>query len=221
MKHFLSMSAILLLALAFCFSGASAQPADHGTGMQDDPPEQMSMMCGCGSMMHEGMMHGGMMHEGGKHEGGKHEGGKRGDMMERYHHMQMMMRHLGLDEKQKAEVERIMTAHMKEVIKKQADLKIAKLDLKSILSKDSIDMKAAESKLKDIEAMKTALFLSHLTVHQDIKSVLTPEQQKKMKEMMEMHIMGGGMMGKGDARCEMMKGDMKEGEHHGHDKMMK
>ena len=211
MKHFFSMSAILLLALAFCFSGASAQPMDQGTGMQDDPPGQMNMMCGCGGMMNEGMMHGGMMREGGKH----------GDMMERYQHMQMMMRHLGLNGKQKAEVESIMTAHMKDVIKKQADLKIAELDLKSILSKDPIDMKAAESKLKDIEAMKTALFLSHLTVHQDTKSVLTPEQQKKMKEMMEMHMMGGGMMGKWDARCEMMKGDMKEGQHHGHEKMTK
>ena len=209
MKHFFSMSAILLLALAFCFSGASAQPMDQGTGMQDDPPGQMNMMCGCGGMMNEGMMHGGMMREGGKH----------GDMMERYQAMQMMMRHLGLNGKQKAEVESIMTAHMKDIIMKQADLKIAELDFKSILSKDPIDMKAAESKLKDIEAMETALFLSHLTVHQDIKSVLTPEQRKKMKEMKEMMEMH--MMGKGDARCEMMKGDMKEGEHHGHEKMMK
>jgi Spy/CpxP family protein refolding chaperone len=199
MKQCLSISAILLLVLAFCISGASAQPMDRGTGMHDNPPGQMNMKCG--GMMHEGMM--------------------RGDMTERQHHMKMMLMRLGLDEKQKAEVDRIMIAHMKDVIKKKADLDIAKLDLKGILSKDPMDMKAAESKLKEIEAMKTAIFLSHLNVHQEIKSVLTPEQQIKMKEMMEMHMMGGGMMGKDGCGCDMMKGEMKGKEHCEHEKMMK
>ncbi len=209
MKPCLSISAILLLVLTFCISGASAQPMDQGSGMQADPPGQMNMKCG--GMMHEGMMHEGMMHEGMMH----------GDMMERQHHMKMMLMRLGLDEKQKAEVNRIMTAHMKDVIKKKADLDIAKFDLQSILSKDPMDMKAAESKLKEIEAIKTALFLAHLTAHQEIKSVLTPEQQRKMKEMMEMHMMGGGMMGKGGCGCDMKTGVTKGKEHYEHDKMMK
>ncbi|MGO9380290.1 MAG: Spy/CpxP family protein refolding chaperone [Dissulfurispiraceae bacterium] len=199
MKKYLSICAILLLVLAFCISGASAQPMDQGAGMQDDPPGKMNMKCG--SMMHEGMMH--------------------GNMMERQQHMKMMLTRLGLDEKQKAEVDRIMTAHMKDVIKKKADLEIAKIDLKSILGTDPMDMKAAEAKLKEIEAIKTAIFLAHLTAHQEIKSILTPEQQKKMKEMMEMHMMGGGMMGKGGCGCDMMKGEMKEKEQYEHEKMMK
>ena len=209
MKQCLSISAMLLFVLAFCISAASAQPMDRGAGMQDDPPGQMNMKCG--GMMHEGMMHEGMMHEGMTHEG----------MMKRQHHMKMMLMRLGLDEKQQAEVDKIMTAHMKDVIKKKADLDIAKLDLKSILSKDPMDMKAAESKLKEIEAMKTAMFLAHLNVHQEIKSVLTPEQQIKMKEMMKMHMMGGGMMGKDGCGCDMMKGEMKGKEHSEHEKMMK
>ena len=183
MKYCLSISSILLLVLAFCISGASAQPMEQGSGMQADPPGQMNMKC-------DGMMHDGMMH---------------GDMMERQNHMKMMMTRLGLDERQKAEVDRIMTAHMKDVIKKKADLDIANLDLKSILSKDPMDMKAAESKVKEIEAIKTAIFLAHLNVHQEIKSVLTPEQQTKMKNMMEMHMMGGGMTSKDGCGCEMMK----------------
>ena len=204
MKQCLSISSILLLVLAFCISGASAQSMDQGAGMQDDPPGQMNMKCD--SMMHDGMMHQGMMH---------------GDMMERQHHMKMMLMRLGLDEKQKAEVDRMMTAHMKDAIKKKADLDIAKLELKGILSKDPMDMTAAESKMKEIEAIKTAIFLSHLNVHQEIKSVLTPEQQTKMKKMMEMHMMDGGMMGKDGCGCEMKKGGMKEKEHYEHEKMMK
>jgi Spy/CpxP family protein refolding chaperone len=208
MKQILSISSILLLVLAFCISGASAQPMDQGAGMQDDPPGQMNMKCG--SMMHDGTMHQGM-----------HQDMMHGDMMERQHHMKMMLMRLGLDEKQKAEVDRMMTAHMKDAIKKKADLDIAKLELKGILSKDPMDMTAAESKMKEIEAIKTAIFLSHLNVHQEIKSVLTPEQQTKMKKMMEMHMMDGGMMGKDGCGCEMKKGGMKEKEHYEHEKMMK
>jgi len=214
MKQCLSISALLLLVFAFCISGASAQPMDQGAGMQDDPPGQMNMKCD--SMMHEGMMHEGMMHEGMMHEGTMHEG-----MMKQQHHMKMMLMRLGLDDKQKAEVDRIMTAHMKDVIKKKADLDIAKLELKSILSKDPMDMKAAESKLKEIESIKTAIFLAHLNVHQGIKSVLTPEQQTKMKNMMEMHMMGGGVMGKDGCGCDMMKGEMKGKDHCEHEKTMK
>lgn len=194
MKQCLSISAFLLLVLAFCISGASAQSMDQGAGMQDDPPGQMNMKCD--SMMHEGMM-------------------------KRQHHMKMMLMRLGLDDKQKAEVDRIMTVHMKDVIKKKADLDIAKLELKSILSKDPMDMKAAESKLKEIESIKTAIFLAHLNVHQEIKSVLTPEQQTKMKNMMEMHMMGGGVMGKDGCGCDMMKGEMKGKDHCEHEKTMK
>jgi Spy/CpxP family protein refolding chaperone len=208
MKQCLLISSILLLVLAFCISGASAQSMDQGAGMQDDPPGQMNMKCD--SMMHDGMMHQGM-----------HKDMMHGDMMERQHHMKMMLMRLGLDEKQKAEVDRMMTAHMKDAIKKKADLDIAKLELKGILSKDLMDMTAAESKMKEIEAIKTAIFLSHLNVHQEIKSVLTPEQQTKMKKMMEMHMMDGGMMGKDGCGCEMKKGGMKEKEHYEHEKMMK
>jgi len=208
MKQCLLISSILLLVLAFCISGASAQSMDQGAGMQDDPPGQMNMKCD--SMMHDGMMHQGV-----------HQDMMHGDMMERQHHMKMMLMRLGLDEKQKAEVDRMMTAHMKDTIKKKADLDIAKLELKGILSKDPMDMTAAESKMKEIEAIKTAIFLSHLNVHQEIKSVLTPEQQTKMKKMMEMHMMDGGMMGKDGCGCEMKKGGMKEKEHYEHEKMMK
>jgi len=39
-----------------------------------------------------------------------------------------------------------MTAHMKDAIKKKADLDIAKLELKGILSKDPMDMDSCRIK---------------------------------------------------------------------------
>ncbi len=198
MKRYAAIIAILLLVLICGINYAVAA---------DDPPMGGGMMCG---KMGGGMMGGGMMNEG-MMGGGMHD-----EMMERAHHIKIMLMNLGLDEKQKAEIDSIMTGHMKDVIKKKADLQIAKIDLKNILSKDPMDMKAAESKLKEIEAIKTAMILAHLNAHQEVKSVLTPEQRKKMKEMMEMHMMGEGMCG-----CMKDGGMMKEKGYHDHEKMMK
>jgi len=49
---------------------------------------------------------------------------------------------------------------MKEMIKRRADKQIAKLELKDILGKDPVDMRAVEAKLKEIEAIETDMHLS-------------------------------------------------------------
>jgi Spy/CpxP family protein refolding chaperone len=183
--------AILLLVMAFGITGAIAQPMGQNEGMQDDPPMGGDMMCG---KMGGGMMHDGMMGE---------------------HHIRMILMQLGLDDKQKEQIEGIITRTKKDMIKKNADLKIAQIDLENILSKDPVDMKAAESKFRAIEAIKTDLMLVHLNAVQEGKSILTPEQRAKMKEIMHKHMMDGG------CNCEKMKGEMmKEKEHHDQEKMM-
>ena len=102
---------------------------------------------------------------------------------------------LGLDEKQKEEVKKIRNRVMKMVIKKRADMDIAKIELKELLDKNPVDMKAVEAKLKQIEAVKTEIHLSFIRAMEEIKSKLTTEQRKKFKEMNEMGpIMGPPMM---------------------------
>ncbi len=208
MKRYITILAILLLVMGFGITGAVAQPMGQNVGMQDDPPLGGGMMCG----KMGGLMGGGMM------------------MSE--HHIRMMLSHLGLDQKQKEQIDRIILRTKKDMIKRKAELKIAEVDLEDIISKDPVDMKAAESKLKEIESMKTAMTLARLSAVQEGKAVLTPEQRAKLKEMMEKHMMGGGMMEGGmcggmmkggeGCGCGMMKGDMMKGmEHHDHEKMMK
>jgi Spy/CpxP family protein refolding chaperone len=68
-------------------------------------------------------------------------------------------------------------------------------------------MNAAAAKLKQTEAMKTDMFLAHLKAFQEIKSMLTPGQKSKLKEMMA----SGMGMAKG-CNCDMMKGKKA---HHG------
>lgn len=118
-----------------------------------------------------------------------------------------MWRHLmglGLDEKQKAEVKKVRSRVMKEMIKKRADEHVAGIELKDLLDKDPVDMKAVEAKLKQIDKVKTEMHLSLIRAREEVKSKLTPEQREKFKEIREIAPdMGPPMMG------GMMHGDMR------------
>jgi len=122
---------------------------------------------------------------------------------------------LGLDEKQKEAVKQLVRTTLKETIKKRADLSIARIDLKDLLDKDSINMTAVESKLNQIGSLEADIHLSHIKTLEAIKVQLTPDQRKKLNEMIEQGMMKertGMMQGKG---CGMM-GEMKGGKmHHG------
>ena len=158
-----------------------------------------AQMCGCMGKMGE-EMHGDMPMRGEmKHHGMEGMEGMRG-MKGEDHPMWEHLKGLGLDEKQKEAVKAIKSRAMKEMIKKRADKQIATLELKDIVGKDPVDMKAVEAKLKQIEAIGTDMRLSHIKTMEEVKALLTPEQKKKMKEMIEMGPMKRGM--------DMMGGDM-------------
>jgi Spy/CpxP family protein refolding chaperone len=127
------------------------------------------------------------------------------------HHILKNLMSLGLDEKQKEAVKEIARETMKETIKKRADLYITRIDLRDLLDKDSVNMKAVESKLKQIGSLETDIHLSHIKALEAIKSKLTPDQRKKLKEMMEQGMMIGGMMGMMQGKGCGMMGGMKGG----------
>lgn len=170
-----------------------------------------AQMCGCMGKMGEGMhgdmpMMGGMEHQGmGMMEGMKHEGM---GMMGEDHPMWKHLMGLGLDEKQKEAIKEIRGRLMKDTIRKKADKQIAQIEMKDLLDKDPVDMKAVEAKLKQREAIETDIHLSHIKAMEEVKAKLTPEQRKKMKEMIGMGMMGGMGMMQG---CGMMGGMMEHG----------
>ncbi len=228
MKRAAIILSVLVVFLAFGLSYVNAMAAepDNSAVMQDDPKPgmmtgdhqckemmggmEMKKDCGCGKM--------------GEHMMGEHmRGGMQGigniemmmpeNIMETRRHAMRIMMHLGLNAKQKESADQIIDGAAKDLIKKGADLQIAKIELENILHKDPVDMNAAASKLKQIEAIKTDMFLTHLKALEEIKSMLTPQQKKELKEMME----GGMGMEKG-CKCGMMEGKKA---HHGKEKMTK
>jgi Spy/CpxP family protein refolding chaperone len=108
-----------------------------------------------------------------------------GQMMEAEHHMSQCLMGLDLDEQQKTLTGEIRNRMMKETIQRNADMRIVHIDLRDLLSKDPVDMKAVEAKVKQLEMMRTEMHLSHIKAMEDIKTKLTPEQRKKFREMIE------------------------------------
>lgn len=113
-------------------------------------------------------------------------------MMGEEHPMWRHLMILDLNEKQKSEVKEIRHKVMKEMIRKRADEKVAFIELRELLDKDPVDVKAVETKLKQIETLKTEMRLSLIRTTEEIKTKLTPMQRKKFKEAIEISPMVEG-----------------------------
>jgi Spy/CpxP family protein refolding chaperone len=122
-------------------------------------------------------------------------------------HAMYIINALGLDDKQSTEVKSILYQMQKEMIKKRADIDVAEIELKSILEKDPVEVKTAEAKVKQIASLKTEAAMMHIQGIEDVKAKLTPEQKKKLAEMMPMRGMGHG---KGRIDCPLLKGQNME-----------
>jgi Spy/CpxP family protein refolding chaperone len=112
----------------------------------------------------------------------------------------MHLKSLKLDEKQKEILKEIENSVTKELIRKGADKEIAQIELRELLEKNTVDLKAVETKLKQIEAIKTETQLLVIKSMEKMKAKLTPKQREMLKDMRPMDrprmgppIMGGMM----------------------------
>ena len=99
-------------------------------------------------------------------------------------HLWHALKQLDLSAAQKAAIHDISIALRKDEIKKRAELKIAAMEFREYLRKESVDMSVVESQVKKIEGFKTAMMLNAIKAREDIKSKLTPDQRKKFVELM-------------------------------------
>ena len=129
--------------------------------------------------------------------------GMDGKMMDADHHMKHIMA-LNLDEQQKVFMDEIRSRMMKEAIRRMADMRIVQIELKDLLRQDAVDMKTVEAKVKQLETIKTDMHLSHIKAMEECKTKLTPEQRKKLKEMIEAGPMIDKMEMKHDREHGMM-----------------
>jgi len=71
----------------------------------------------------------------------------------------------------------------KERIQKDAEISVAEMELGEVLASGSVDMKAAEAKVRQIESLQSELKILHIKTHEAVRAMLTPEQRKKFDAM--------------------------------------
>ncbi len=129
--------------------------------------------CGCGGPGGEGGMGMGMHHGSG--------------FREREHLLWKSLMQLNLSDKQKEALAAIRSRVTKEVIRKRADLEVAQVELRDLLAREPVDMKAVEASLKKAEALRTDLRLARIKAREEVKAQLTPEQRTQLKENIRAH----------------------------------
>jgi Spy/CpxP family protein refolding chaperone len=100
----------------------------------------------------------------------------------------MMLRHrdeLGLSPAQVQSLEKLRGDYMREAIRRDADRKIARLDLMTLMRPDpndplkAVDMAQVEGKLRELEKMRTDMALARIRTIEAGKAQLTPDQRTK------------------------------------------
>lgn len=94
-----------------------------------------------------------------------------------------LMAELGLTEAQRKDIRKVVEGARRDRLRKSTDLKIARMDLRSMLREEKVDEKAVSVKLAETQTAQSALLKSRVDSVLAMKRILTPEQQKKMGEL--------------------------------------
>jgi Spy/CpxP family protein refolding chaperone len=164
-----------------------------------------------------GMMGGGMgghgMREGRGGRALSHEGPLISIMLE---HKQ----DLGLNAEQERKLRDLRTEFAKESVRRGAEIRVAEIELDSLLEQDQWDLAKIEPKVKQIATLQGDLRLARIKTLEAGRAVLTAEQLEKLKQVgHRMRAMGGpgtmgpgmGMMGPGMMGPGMMGPGMMQG----------
>jgi Spy/CpxP family protein refolding chaperone len=95
------------------------------------------------------------------------------------------MHALDLSSDQKKRMADIRDRQQRSAIKAQADMRLARLDLRKLMRADTPDRRAVESQIEKLGAMRTAMQKSRVGMMFDLRAVLTQEQRDKLKDWRE------------------------------------
>jgi len=126
--------------------------------------------------------------------------GMRGHTSRRLQHdLARLTQQLKLSNEQRAQVQTLMRTHAKDVIRLKAEIQTMALDVLPLLEADPMDFAKVKQLVQTIAAKKADLRLAHITEMQDIRKLLTPEQQRQFLTM-QSHLRGHGGMISPEAR---------------------
>ena len=91
---------------------------------------------------------------------------------------------LGLSTEQVKNLERLRNDFEKESIRKEADIRIAKMDLDDLLAAQPVDMNKVQAKVREIERLRADLRFARIRTVQKGKEQLNADQRKKLEELL-------------------------------------
>jgi Spy/CpxP family protein refolding chaperone len=151
--------------------------------MMDCPMQQMSgqgmMQCGQ-PMMGQGMM-GGMMGMGRERMGRHRQWFQYGVTL-----MLQNADKLKLSDEQIEKLYDMKRKYSKDIIKQDAEMKIAEIDLGALLKESDINLSEVKEALKKVENIKTQIKYLRIVAFVEARKILTDEQKNSLKKLMEM-----------------------------------
>jgi len=92
---------------------------------------------------------------------------------------------LGLTDQQTNQLRQIVVNTKKSSIKTRADIAVRELELRELLRADNPDRNAVLKKVQELSNLRGEMMKEHVEALLAAKSVLTPEQQKKVRSFIE------------------------------------
>jgi len=90
----------------------------------------------------------------------------------------------GLSAAQIESLERLRAEFQRDAIRRDADLRVAEMDLAALLRTDTVDLVAAEAKVREIERLRAETRLARIRAIEEGKMQLTVEQRAKLRTLL-------------------------------------
>jgi Spy/CpxP family protein refolding chaperone len=91
---------------------------------------------------------------------------------------------LGLSTEQVRNLERLRNSFEKESIRKEADIRVAKMDLRDLLNAQPVDMSKVEAKVREVERLRADLRFARIRTAEKGKEQLTSDQREKLEALL-------------------------------------
>lgn len=109
----------------------------------------------------------------------------RGEMMG-----QRLMERLNLSDDQKNHIEKLRTDFQKQQIGQRAKVQTAAVELRQLLRAENPDKAAIEKKINEVSQLRAQLQTARVHHMLNVRKVLTPEQQKMVREAVKGRVKG-------------------------------
>ncbi len=91
---------------------------------------------------------------------------------------------LGLGPEQTSRLEALRSEFAREAVRREADIRVAEMDLHALLEQDPLDLPKVEGKIREVAQLRAELRVARLRTIEQGKAVLTPEQRTRLQGLL-------------------------------------